>query len=542
MGDRDAVADTRAHDLLAVEYGLQDLLSIRDRVTHLQLIYQLADDLLFGVALEAYDSRLGGQDVQKRHNTITIYYRISQGGRINNEYNSNSPWLLCCCYMDREDSIESTVLLIAYHYPPVRSTGVQRVAKFEQYLPEFGYRTKVLTTAAFGTGAQNIGVLRAWEPLGPYRWLFNRRARQERGAAARVRTESNLTSGCASAVRRLSIPDTQVTWIPAASAHALNLLRAGVANLIYSTYPPASAHLVALIAKQMTGVPWVADFRDSWTSDPLDPDLLSNPHRLALERQMESTVVRTADAIITSTPVAADYLKEAHPQQADRIHVITNGYDPEEFTEKTEPPAFETTRPMHLVHTGSFSGSHPWRSPHGLLEALQLLLTTDPSWSRRLKVTLAGHLTRSEAQATAALGSSGVVQTVAEADHGEALTIQREGDVLLLVDHPRPWRASNLPNKLFEYLAMQRPILALCTAGMVADTVSGLKAGMCAAPDDPRAIATVIERLYGAFANGTLQQHACRAPLHHFHRRFLTRQLAACFDDVLAQHARSPGL
>ncbi len=442
--------------------------------------------------------------------------------------------------MDRDDSIKSTVLLIAYHYPPVRSTGVQRVAKFEHYLPDFGYRTKVLTTAAFGRGGQHVEVLRAWEPLGPYRWLFNTRARRDRGLAARVRTESSLTSRWARIARSVLIPDSQVTWIPAASARALNQLRTGAANLVYSTYPPASAHLVALIAKQMTGAPWVADFRDSWTSDPLDPDLLANPHRLALERKLESTVVRTADAIITSTPVAADYLKEAHPEQADRIHVITNGFDPEDLSDQIEAPASDSSRPLRLVHTGSFSGSHPWRSPQGLLEALRLLLTADPSWSRRLKVTLVGHLTRSETQATAVLASSGLVQMVEEADHGEALRFQQEGDVLLLVDHPRPWPASNLPNKLFEYLALRRPILALCTPGMVADTVSGLEAGMCAAPDDPRAIAGVIGRLYEAFASGTLQQHACTAPLDHFHRRFLTQQLAVRFDDVLAQHARAP--
>ena len=444
--------------------------------------------------------------------------------------------------MDREHSTARTVLLVAYHYPPVRSTGVQRVAKFEHYLPEFGYQTKVLTTTAFGGTDQDGRVLRAWEPLGPYRWLFNSRTRQDRGVAARVRTESNLTSGWARAVRRVMIPDAQITWIPSASARALHQLRTGAANLIYSTYPPASAHLVALIAKQMTGVPWVADFRDSWTSDPLDPDLLADPHRLALERKLESTVVRTADAIITSTAVAADYLKEAHPEQADRIHVITNGYDPEDLVDQTEVSGSDSSRPLHLVHTGSFSGSHPWRSPQGLLEALQLLLATDPSWSRQLRVTLVGHLTPSETQATAALAASGLVHTVEEADRSEALRFQQEGDVLLLVDHPRPWRASNLPNKLFEYLALRRPILALCTAGMVADTVSGLEAGMCAAPDDPRAIAEAIGRLHAAFANGTLQQHACTVPLHRFHRRALTQQLANRFDDVLAQHARAPCL
>ena len=446
------------------------------------------------------------------------------------------------CYMDREDSIKGTVLLVAYHYPPVRTTGTQRVTKFERYLPEFGYRTSVLTTSAFGKEGTQDEALRAWEPLGTYRWLFNSRTRRDRGAAARLRTTSNLTSGWSRVLRRTLIPDAQITWIPAASARALSQLRTGAANLIYSTYPPASAHLVALIAKQLSGAPWVADFRDSWTTDPLDPDLLfHHPYRLQLERKLESAVVRTADAIITSTTVAAECLKQAHPDCAERIHVITNGFDPEDVVDDTDPPASGGARPLHLVHTGSFSASHPWRSPRGLLEGVRLLIEADPVWSLRLKVTLVGHLTSAEASDAAKLTSSGIVQTVEEADRAESLRFQQQGDVLLLVDHPRPWPASNLPHKLFEYLALKRPILALCTAGMVADTIAELKAGVCVAPDDPGAIAQAVERLYHAFASGTLQHHACTAPLNRFHRRFLTQQLAQRFDEVLARHQRAPG-
>ncbi len=445
--------------------------------------------------------------------------------------------------MDRPELIKSTVLLISYHYTPVRSTGVQRVAKFERYLPEFGYETRVLTTTAFGRNGPDGQVLRAWEPLGAYRWLFNRQARRDRSAAARVRTGSMATTRWARAGRHLLIPDAQITWIPAASVRALEELRSGPSKFIYSTYPPASAHLVALIAKQLTGAPWVADFRDSWTADPLDPELLSSPHRLALERRLESAVVRSADAIITSTPIAADYLRASHPEGAGRIHVITNGFDPDDLPAvAAQAPMTDSARPLRLVHTGSFSGSHPWRSPRGLFAALERLLATDPSWSQRLQVRLVGRLSPDEARATAQLEASGVVTIVEEADHGTALGFQQDSDVLLLVDHPRPWPASNLPNKLFEYLAFRRPILALCSAGMVADMVTDLSAGICVPPDDPAAIAQAISQLYNAFAAGTLQQHACVAPLHHFHRRALTQQLAACFDDVLDQHAHAPCL
>ena len=450
--------------------------------------------------------------------------------------------------MDRANQTKNMVLLVAYHYPPLRTTGAERSAKFARYLPEFGYDAKVLTTAAFGGDDDDGKVLRAGEALSAYRWLFNRQARRDPAAAARVRTESGPLSRWARGARLLMVPDAQVTWIPAASMRALQALRTGAARLIYSTYPPASAHLVALLTKQMTGAPWVADFRDSWTADPLDPDLVGRPHRLELERRLEAAVVGAADAVIASTRIAADYLRASHPDHADRIRVITNGFDPADLPDAGEgtgdeqpPPGGDgATRPLHLVHTGSFSVSHPWRSPQGLLTALRLLLVSDPSWSQRLQLTQVGRLTAAEAHAAHDLTESGMVRLVAEADRGIALRHQHRADVLLLVDHPRPWPASNLPNKLFEYLACRRPILALCTAGMVAETMAELQAGVCAAPDDPAAIAAAIRGLEDAFARGALHQHASTAPLHRFHRRSLTRQLAACFDDVLQRHNGTP--
>ena len=446
--------------------------------------------------------------------------------------------------MDRASQAKNTALLVAYHYPPLRSTGVERSAKFARYLAEFGYDATVLTTSAFGGDDDNT-VRRAWEPLSAYRWLFNRQARRDPTAAARVRTEAGVVRRWARGARRLLVPDAQLTWIPAASLRALQALCTGEVRLVYSSYPPASAHLVALFAKQVSGVPWVADFRDSWTSDPLDPELLQRPHRRQLERRLEAAVVGAADVVIASTRIAADNLRASYPEHADRIRVITNGFDPADLAAAGDDGSGARALPggvdgqrrlLQLVHTGSFSGSHPCRSPKGLLAALRALLESDATWPQRLQLTLVGRLTRPEIDATADLTASGMVRLVEESDRNTALQYQRSADVLLLVDHPRAWPASNLPTKLFEYLACRRPILALCTAGMVAETMAELGAGLCAPPDEPAAIARAIGQLEEAGARGVLQRFASTAPLERFHRRALTRQLAACFDSVLERH------
>jgi len=156
----------------------------------------------------------------------------------------------------------------------------------------------VLTTSAFG-GASEEGILRAWEPLATYRWLFNREARA--GAPSTARTRPGLLRRIG---RRCLVPDVQITWLPSALWQALRTLGDGKCDLIYTSFPPASAHLLGLLLKEYTDLPWVADFRDSWICDPLDPELVANPRRSAFEARLEEAVIRAADAVV----VAKQYL------------------------------------------------------------------------------------------------------------------------------------------------------------------------------------------------------------------------------------------
>ena len=434
-----------------------------------------------------------------------------------------------------------TAFFIAYHYPPIRSAGIERTVKFLRYLPEFGYRTRVLTTAAFGRNAPadsalEAQVLRAWEPLALYRWLFNRQARAGR-AASFVRTDPGALRDLRAGLQRYAlVPDGQIlTWLPAALLRGLRSLRSQPADILYSTYPPASAHLLGLLLKRLTHLPWVADFRDAWICDPLDPVLEEMPYRRALEQRLEEAVVRAADAVLTTTAVSAEYLRQSYPRAADRVQIIPNGFEPEDFD------AFDPTHrpppgdPLRLVHTGSFSASHPQRTPQPLFAALAQLRAADPAWTDRLRLVLVGHLSPAEQRAAAEGVDAGMVELTGPRQRAEALACQAAAHVLLLVDHARPWPASNAPGKFFEYLAMRRPILALCGPGTVERLVRQLRAGYCAPVDDPQAILHALVDLYERFRSGNLECQVDEASLRPFHRRHLARELARCFDRLSAE-------
>jgi len=394
---------------------------------------------------------------------------------------------------------------------------------FLRHLPALGYRCQVLTTSAFGGDDE---VLRAWEPLSLYRWLFNREARGGRAHSA-VRTRSGYLSRLG---RAFMVPDVQISWLPAALWLALRRLKGEKADLIYSTFPPASAHVLGLLLQRLTGLPWVADFRDSWIYDPLDTYLEQDGWRKRLEVRLEKAVVSSADAIITASEEAAEHLRLTHATCVGKIRVVPNGFEADEMPAPQRPIA---AGPLRIVHTGSFSFSHPRRTPEPLFAALQMLADEGSDWSDQLQVVLVGGLSDGERAAAAALVESGLLRLEGVCAREEALAFQQSAHVLLLVDHVRPWSSTNVPGKFYEYLAMHRPVLSLGGSGSVERLVAELRAGVHVRGDDASAICACLKELCARHRSGALSEQVAAVDLRRFHRSELTRQLANCFDEVV---------
>ena len=391
----------------------------------------------------------------------------------------------------------------------------------------------MLTTSAFGPVVQD-GVSGAWEPLGFYRRLRNANVRCS-PAPSYVRTNAGRFGAAIELLRRyLFIPDLQITWLPAAFWRALRLLQQSPDDILFSTFPPASSHLLALLLRRCTNMPWVADFRDSWTFDPLDNVLQELPFRNRIEKRMEARVVRVADLVVVSTDIAAEYLRETYPDRADAIVVVTNGFDPCDFPPATPP---DRNDPMRIAHTGSFASSHAARSPQTIFGALQLLLEQDPHWVRRLRLELYGQLNTAERHAAQSLCEAGMVQLYGHCSHEQVLRVQQEADLLLLVDHPRLHPASNVPTKFYEYLGARRPILAVCGTGMVSRLIERTSAGWCVSHGDSKGAAAAIAEAYHRRSQG-YHLTTPETVLGPFHRRFLAKQLAAHFDSVLDNRGR----
>lgn len=425
------------------------------------------------------------------------------------------------------------VLMVAYFYPPRESTATRRVEKFVKFLPAMGYQPIVLTSRIRGDGptdGTNL-VFRADEITGAiHRAYRNYRLRHvpahQRATHAAADPQSRLERWRT----MLSVPDHQIPWYPLAVREGYRILRSYPVRVLYSTSPPETCHLVALTLKQRTSLPWVADFRDGWMFEPGIPDRQTIPLRARIERFLERLVIRHADHILVVNESMADDLKHRYPAATSKISIITNGYDPDDFAnlQRTTPSSHR----FRLVYTGSLELSRWNTSIHGLLHALTALQSHQHPLLRDLEISLVGNLTARERTIIQESSIASVFTFVGHLPYPQALQYQVDADVLLLIIAPNALGIST--NKLFEYLASGRPILALSGQTPAANIITRFGTGLVVDPNHIQGIQWALQTLHAQWQAGLLPTRV-HPGVRAFDRRILTEHLASLFDTLIAQ-------
>jgi glycosyltransferase involved in cell wall biosynthesis len=376
-----------------------------------------------------------------------------------------------------------SILLVAYFYPPCRDTGVLRPASLARWLRRLGHEVTVLTTSAYGSGAEDeADVVRTADAQ---RWRARLHGRERIDALY----DSDTYGGRPHPLSRVVVPEPlALAWAPFARRRALALARERQFDCVITTSPPESAHGIGRALKRRRGLTWIADVRDAWTFESLRPPFPTGLQR-RLDARLERRWLGDADAVVCVSRPVRDDLRERLGIEAA---LIPNGWDPDalEPGAGSEPTGLLDPDRVSLVYTGRF-GSYG-RDPQGLVEGLRRLATNAPSAAERLELVTAGPLTKAEAELFAADVSPARIVVAGSLERGRAMALQREADALLLLAHPT--RSQLLNIKLFEYLAAKRPILALA-AGTEAGRVVEEIGGEAVPADDPAAIERALERL-----------------------------------------------
>lgn len=415
-----------------------------------------------------------------------------------------------------------TVLLIAYHFPPVAgSSGLQRTLRFAQYLPEFGWNPIVLTV----------------QP-NAYEEIDERSLAQIPAGCEVVRTR------CLDAGRHLSVfgryprfatlPDRWASWRWWAVRTGRRLIRDRNIAALWSTYPIATAHKIGAEICARTGVPWIADFRDPMAQEGYPRDAR---RRLAFKCIEESVAAHAARWVFVS-PSARRMYAERYPQVPDeRLLLIENGFDESSFEGlAANPSAAAQARPV-LLHSGIVYPSE--RDPAALFEALARL-------HKNAKIRPGDFVIRFRAPVHESmleeLARAHAVQAYVEVKpalpYREALQEMLDASALVVM------QGSNcneqIPAKLYEYLRAGRPILGL--ADPAGDTGRALATSGCAhvaALESADAIERLLPGFIAQVRAGALPATA-PATIERYSRRTLTGLLAAALDEVAAGRPQFP--
>jgi hypothetical protein len=406
------------------------------------------------------------------------------------------------------------VLIIHYFFPPLGGAGVARVVKFVKYLPDQGWEPAIVTTRSTWYGVRDESLVAQIPPHVPVI-----RARELPIGQLRRRLVNPLHRlGLQNLLHYIGWPDEHCGWFPGATSAALRLVYAWRPDVILSSSYAYTAHFVALAVSRMTGVPWVADFRDEWANNPFAAK------RPQLARRLSVAGERAVTTNATRTVVVADWFQLSGAPPAQPIE-IPNGVDEDDLT---DIPAAKTppSNRFRLSYVGTMYGPQDCAPVLAALRRLVDRRLLDPAVA---ELRLVGNVWVDGLEERSPIP---VVRT-GYVDHATALAEMRSATVLLFYVAS----SSRAPaGKLYEYLVSKRPILCVARPDNLAyELVSEWDAGAVAAADDPTAIESAVLDLYQRWTAGTLEigPEVREQTLARFSRRRLTADLASVLEDAM---------
>lgn len=409
------------------------------------------------------------------------------------------------------------VLMIAYHYPPMRgSSGIQRTLKFSRYLGEHDWHPVVLSTHPRAYASTSDDQMKEIPADVPVHRAFALDTSRHLAIKGRY-------------LGALALPDRWASWWFGGVAAGLRLIRKYRPEVIWSTYPIATAHLIALCLHRLTGIPWVADMRDPMTDTSYPPDPLTRRVYQWIERQ----TVLHCNLVVCTTPGTIKMYRERFPDIPEsRFNLIENGYDEENFASaEAWLPVVATpnTGPFVLVHSGVIYPSE--RDPIPFFQALAELASQGRISPETLHVRLraTGHDEYLK-KLIEEYKIGALVSLAPPVSYREALSEMLTADGLLVL------QAANcnhqIPAKLYEYVRARRPILALTVPG--SDTANTLTAAGVNTIGRLNSKSDIAEKLvqFLDLAKAGKSQIPTIEIARSFSRRSRTAELADLFDKV----------
>ncbi|QTE22336.1 glycosyltransferase family 4 protein [Polaribacter cellanae] len=410
------------------------------------------------------------------------------------------------------------VLIITYYWPPAGGSGVQRWLKFVKYLQDFGIEPVVYTVKDENYPKEDVSLIKEvpkgitvlqqpiWNPQNILFW--KKKNKQNKGV-------SNLGNNKILSFLRgnVFIPDPKIFWVKPSVKFLQKYLLKNKVDVIISTGPPHSMHLIAQKLHTNNNIKWIADFRDPWTDLYYAKDFKQSKFAKNKNRKLEESVLKNADCVLT----VSKSLKKEFLKTASNVEVITNGFDDEVLENKAII--------LDKKFTISYIGLLPKQSnPKLLFKVLQKLLQENEDLKNDLQLNFTGDIADEVKQEIVKNNLIKYSNFEGYVSHEKAIACQKKSQVLLLLIPNVAKSEGILTGKLFEYLTAKRPILAMASEnGDLAEILSETNAGVVVNYNNEEKLTSEILRLYNQYKKGSLEVNTKN--IEQYHRKELTKKL-----------------
>lgn len=427
------------------------------------------------------------------------------------------------------------VLIIAYYWPPAGGSGVQRCLKFAKFLPQFDWEPVVYTCenpAAFTWDHSleddvpkglEVHKTRIFEPFELYKKLTGQ------GKDAKV-TDVMVQSDKESLVKRMAIwlrgnlyvPDAKVGWVKPSVKYLSKYLAEQPVDMILSSGPPHSVHLIAKKLHRSTNIPWVADFRDPWTNIYSNRFMKRTAFTERRDRRLETSVLAQANAVTVVSPGLAREFGD----RAQQLVEIYNGYDPDDIPAARQ----QKNGAFSLCYTGNYKANQDLPE---LWAAIAELVDEVPEFTDSFELHLVGKVAGNVLQSIESAGIGQLLRLTDSVPHREAVQFMVDSDMLLF---PIPHDKTNkliLTGKIFEYLASRSEILGIGpTDGNAARILNEASRAPMLDYSDRAGLKERIRSSFEKWKTSGALRHDGDAH-ERFSREGLTGQLAELFNELI---------
>lgn len=417
------------------------------------------------------------------------------------------------------------VLILTYYWPPAGGSGVQRWLKFVKYFRDFGIEPVIYTVknpnypimdkSLLKDIPEGVEVLREpiWEPN-------NIRGKNKNTSAGFLSSKPSLMGKVLQYIRaNYFIPDARKFWIKPSVKFLTKYLNSSDIDIVISTGPPHSLHLIANQLKQQTGIKWISDFRDPWTDIDYFHQLPLRAKSQKKHQDLEREVLKTSDAVI----VVGETMKQNYLALNSNIHVVTNGFDSDILTENKKLDLKFT-----MTHIGLMNDD---RNPLILWESLRELSKEVKNFSTDLQIKLIGRVSEKCLNDIHMNKLASNLKKIDYVSHNKVQEYQQSSQVLILAINDVPSAKGIITGKIFEYLIAKRPIFAIGPVdGDLSEIIKQTNSGVIVDFKDKVSMKATILEYYKLYKEGKLCVDSHQ--IEQYHRRSLTERMSQIIKSV----------